>query len=383
MTSHKNRSRLLSYTAAAVTALAALSATAAPAGAASVSTWDKVAQCESGGNWSINTGNGYYGGLQFSQSTWQAYGGTGYASRADLATKKEQILIGEKVLAGQGQGAWPSCGPRAGLGQDHANPYPPGYDMTGDGKADLLALEKDGTITLAEGTGNGFTNYHTISKGFGSYVNDDRLKYADVTGDGKADLLALEKDGSITLAEGTGNGFANYHTIANGFGSYVDNSRLQFADVTGDGKADLLALEKDGSITLAEGTGNGFANYHTIANGFGTYLDDNRLKFADVTGDGKADLLALEKDGSITLAQSTGNGFTNYHKISQGFGAYLDDDRLKYADMTGDGKADLLALEKDGSITLAESTGNGFTNYHTIAKGFGTYLNDHRLQFAG
>ncbi|MFP3991965.1 transglycosylase family protein [Streptomyces sp. E11-3] len=78
--------------------------------AATASQWDQVAQCESGGNWSINTGNGYYGGLQFSSSTWAAYGGTQYASTADQASKTQQIEIAEKVLAGQGKGAWPSCG---------------------------------------------------------------------------------------------------------------------------------------------------------------------------------------------------------------------------------------------------------------------------------
>jgi LysM repeat protein len=80
------------------------------ASAATASEWDAVAQCESGGNWSINTGNGYYGGLQFSASTWAAYGGTQYASTADQASKAQQIEIGEKVLAAQGKGAWPNCG---------------------------------------------------------------------------------------------------------------------------------------------------------------------------------------------------------------------------------------------------------------------------------
>jgi hypothetical protein len=84
----------------------------APTGvpAPSVHDWDAVARCESGGNWSIDTGNGYYGGLQFSQSTWDAFGGGAYAARADLATKSEQIAVAEKVLAGQGPGAWPVCG---------------------------------------------------------------------------------------------------------------------------------------------------------------------------------------------------------------------------------------------------------------------------------
>ncbi|MEV4558479.1 transglycosylase family protein [Kitasatospora sp. NPDC049285] len=85
------------------------------ASAASVSTWDKVAQCESSGDWSINTGNGFYGGLQFTNSTWAAFGGTAYASRADLATKDQQIATAEKVLAVQGPGAWPVCSIQAGL----------------------------------------------------------------------------------------------------------------------------------------------------------------------------------------------------------------------------------------------------------------------------
>jgi hypothetical protein len=81
-----------------------------PAPVASGNDWDAVAQCESGGNWSINTGNGYYGGLQFSSSTWLAFGGGDYAPRADLAAKTQQIAIAEKVLAAQGKGAWPVCG---------------------------------------------------------------------------------------------------------------------------------------------------------------------------------------------------------------------------------------------------------------------------------
>ncbi|MFF1402880.1 transglycosylase family protein [Streptomyces sp. NPDC058294] len=80
------------------------------ASAATTSEWDAVAQCESGGNWAINTGNGYYGGLQFSASTWAAYGGTQYAATADRAGKGQQIAVAEKVLAAQGKGAWPVCG---------------------------------------------------------------------------------------------------------------------------------------------------------------------------------------------------------------------------------------------------------------------------------
>jgi resuscitation-promoting factor RpfA len=88
---------------------AGLGVLVSPAQAASHD-WSGVAQCESSGNWSANTGNGFYGGLQFTQSTWEAYGGGQYAPRADLASPDQQIAVAEQVLAGQGVGAWPVCG---------------------------------------------------------------------------------------------------------------------------------------------------------------------------------------------------------------------------------------------------------------------------------
>ena len=72
--------------------------------------WDAIASCESGNNWAINTGNGYYGGVQFDQNTWERHGGLRYAQRADLATREEQIAIAEVTRARQGWGAWPVCG---------------------------------------------------------------------------------------------------------------------------------------------------------------------------------------------------------------------------------------------------------------------------------
>ena len=76
------------------------------------SVWDKLAQCESGGNWSINTGNGYYGGLQFSLSTWRAYGGSGMPNKA---SREQQIAIAKKLQADAGWGAWPACSSKLGL----------------------------------------------------------------------------------------------------------------------------------------------------------------------------------------------------------------------------------------------------------------------------
>lgn len=90
--------------------------TAAPApSVAGGSTWDRLAQCESGGNWAINTGNGYYGGLQFNQGTWASNGGTAYAPSAHLATREQQISIAERVAAGRGFAPWPACAAKLGL----------------------------------------------------------------------------------------------------------------------------------------------------------------------------------------------------------------------------------------------------------------------------
>ncbi|MET9888375.1 transglycosylase family protein [Streptomyces sp. NPDC006430] len=109
-TAIQRTTRIVTLAGVAGVAVAAPLMTAGSASAATASQWDRVAQCESGGNWAINTGNGYYGGLQFSSSTWAAYGGKAYAAQANQASKSQQIAIAEKVLKGQGKGAWPSCG---------------------------------------------------------------------------------------------------------------------------------------------------------------------------------------------------------------------------------------------------------------------------------
>jgi len=106
-----NTGRLLARTAIAGAATVAPLA-AAPAAHAEGTVWDKLAQCESSGNWAINTGNGFGGGLQFTPSTWHAFGGEG---RAEDASRVEQIVVAERVLAKQGWGAWPACSRKLGL----------------------------------------------------------------------------------------------------------------------------------------------------------------------------------------------------------------------------------------------------------------------------
>lgn len=94
---------------------------ATSASAADAATWDRVAECESGGMWSANLGNGYYGGLQLSQEIWQEFGGAAYAPSADLASRSQQIAVAENVLAARGPVAWTGCSEIAGLKNDGAD----------------------------------------------------------------------------------------------------------------------------------------------------------------------------------------------------------------------------------------------------------------------
>jgi resuscitation-promoting factor RpfA len=106
---------LISAALVTVTAMVAMLAAAAPADAARLRTWSRLAHCESGGRWHINTGNGYYGGLQISRSTWRAYGGGRFGALPSRASKAHQIKVAERIKRGQGWRAWPACSARLGL----------------------------------------------------------------------------------------------------------------------------------------------------------------------------------------------------------------------------------------------------------------------------
>ncbi|MFD9124983.1 transglycosylase family protein [Kitasatospora sp. NPDC059571] len=109
--------------------------------------WDRIAACESGGRWQADTGNGYYGGLQFDRATWRANGGTAYAPRPDLATRDQQIAVAERLAARRGLAPWPACGARAGrTAGAHAVPAPrPARQpaATGDRAEDDRAVAAD------------------------------------------------------------------------------------------------------------------------------------------------------------------------------------------------------------------------------------------------
>ncbi|HEY0816272.1 MAG TPA: transglycosylase family protein [Pseudonocardia sp.] len=115
---------------------APLLAAAPAANAAPDTTWDRVAQCESGGHWNINTGNGFFGGLQFTASTWRSFGGVQFAATPQQASREQQIVVAERVLAGQGWRAWPVCSRKAGaMGQPATPRSVPTFSLAAAAKA--------------------------------------------------------------------------------------------------------------------------------------------------------------------------------------------------------------------------------------------------------
>ncbi|WP_327132355.1 LysM peptidoglycan-binding domain-containing protein [Streptomyces sp. NBC_01343] len=171
---------------------------AGSASAATAGEWDRVAQCESGGNWSINTGNGYYGGLQFSSSTWAAYGGKAYAAQANQASKSQQIAIAEKVLKGQGKGAWPSCG--VGLSNS---------SYTGGGTTDTPKKTETKTETKKTQPKKTEPKKETKRETPAPVTRSERSEAAPVvkTGNGSYEVKAGDTLGTIAEANGVKGGW--------------------------------------------------------------------------------------------------------------------------------------------------------------------------------
>ncbi|MFF1414164.1 FG-GAP-like repeat-containing protein [Streptomyces sp. NPDC058289] len=361
--------------------------------AASVATWDKVAQCEATGNWQIIDSTGtYFGGLQISLPTWNAFGGKQYASYPHRATKQQQILIGEKILAGQGWRAWPNCG--AVLANDHADPYPtdpPGpvgmvhltaADFTGNGKPDLVGVESaTGKLWLYPGNGaGGLGTRIQIGSGWGAM---SKLSAADFTGDGKADLLAVENStGAFYVYPGAGaaSGTSTLGArtqIGSGWGSMRD---LTAVDVNKDAKPDLLAIDGNGALWSYQGTGS-LAGMNTlgartqIGSGWGGMTE--LAVPGDLNADGKADLLAVDAAGALWKYPTTGSlaGMNTLGARTQ-VGSNWDSMRqLVGADFNADGKGDLDAVEapsgETGDFFFYPGNGSGgFGNRVDIGSGW-------------
>ncbi|MFJ6012657.1 transglycosylase family protein [Streptomyces sp. NPDC092952] len=170
---------------------------ASGASAAEATTWDRVAECESGGAWSADFGNGSYGGLQISPEVWKAYGGETYADRADLASRAQQIAVAEKVLADKGPQAWPSCAVISGLATDGSLPgVDPGTTPSGD--------EQDDTSDVVTPPHSAWEGADAVDGSDGSSGNSGKHKGGS-NGNGKGSKApSAETSPSATPSDSTG-----------------------------------------------------------------------------------------------------------------------------------------------------------------------------------
>ncbi|ANW22457.1 transglycosylase family protein (plasmid) [Streptomyces clavuligerus] len=353
--------------------------TAPPAAAASVATWDKVAQCESGGNWSINTGNGYYGGLQFSQPTWAGFGGLDYAPRADLATKREQILTAEKVLAVQGQGAWPHCGPAANLGADNADPYPdpvpPVSKVTGLASGTVAT----GTITL----GAQVTN--PVGKPTKATFYVDGAAVGTDTGAGPHYSISLDtttlSDGAHTVTVRAVNDSGQTGPMSDAV-SFLTANRANTSrttgDFNGDNRDDVAVLYDNGRN--ADGTHRtALWTFTSTASGFGPPVkkwdsvsapvnswswDRSKVATGDFNGDGKDDIGVLYDEGTSQMGTpaaalwtflSTGSDFAEpskkWYSTTSADSWTWDRSKVTTGDYNGDGRDDVGVLYNNGQAS--------------------------------
>lgn len=288
---------------------------------------------------------------------------------------------GVRASYGRGSTYWQvaqSFGSSFAVGDETQDPASSGaddaafVDVTGDGLSDLvLWFSASRTLMVAQSQSGGrFASLKTWSKGEGSAT--DRLLFADVSGDGRADALFVNRstgEWSVSVSSGTAFRTPSLWKSGHGIGS---TSQLA-ADVTGDGRADAIAFfSATGNWWVAASTGLLFGGYSQWKSGHG--IGSTSQQAADVTGDGRADAVVFfSGSGSWWVAPSTGSAFSSYSLWRSSHGAGSTYQWL--SDVTGDGKVDaVVGYEKTGSYFVAPSLGNSFGTDARWLSGFGAAL---------
>ncbi|MFI9269758.1 FG-GAP-like repeat-containing protein [Kitasatospora sp. NPDC052896] len=250
-------------------------------------------------------------------------------------------------------------------------------DWDGDGKADYLTVGDDGAVSVYLNRGGdghgGWQELGQIARGV--TTDRSRVRFADFDGDGKADYLVINQDGSVTAylnRGGDGNGgWQVLNKVAAGM--TTDQSKVRFADWDGDGKADYLTITDTGTVSafLNRG-GDGHGGWQELGQiARGVTGDRTRLRFADLDGDGRADYLVVNPDGAVTAYLNRGgDDHGDYQLISRvANGLTTDHDRVQFADFTGDGHADYVLANPDRSVTVyAWNGGDGNGGWSDLGK---------------
>ncbi|GHC64318.1 FG-GAP-like repeat-containing protein [Streptomyces cinnamoneus] len=256
-------------------------------------------------------------------------------------------------------------------------------DFNGDGKADYVVVDDNSAVTVWVNNGGdgrgGWNEWGRVAEGVG--VTGDKVRFADVNGDRKADYIAVDDKGGLHAwinngGDGRG-GWNDWGMIAAGVGVTADKVRL--ADINGDGKADYIAVDDKGGLRVwlnngGDGRG-GWSEYGQIASGVGVSADKVRL--ADVNGDRKADYIAVDDKGGLHAWINNGGdgrgGWNDWGMIAAGVGVTAD--KVRLADINGDGKADYTVVDDNGAVRVWLNNGGdgrgGWTGLGRIAEGAG------------
>ncbi|MEU9605337.1 FG-GAP-like repeat-containing protein [Streptomyces sp. NPDC048057] len=243
-------------------------------------------------------------------------------------------------------------------------------DITGDGRADYLVLGPNGAVDAYQSDGgSAWTNLGRIANGSAAWTRDD-VRFADVTGDGRADYLVLGPNGAVDAYRyDGGTAWTNLGRIANGSAAWTKGD-VRFADVTGDGRADYLVLGPQGAVEAHRyDGGTAWTNLGRIANGSAAWTKGD-VRFADITGDGRADYLVLGPQGAVEAHQyDGGTAWTPLGTIGTGSAGWTKEE-VRFADVTGDGRAEYLVMGPNGSLDAHRYEGNNnWTDLGRIAGG--------------
>ncbi|MEU7134732.1 FG-GAP-like repeat-containing protein [Streptomyces sp. NPDC046261] len=256
-------------------------------------------------------------------------------------------------------------------------------DFNGDGKADYVVVDDNSAVDVwinngGDGRG-GWVSWGRVAAGVG--VTGDKVRFADINGDGKADYIAVDDKGGLRAWINNGGdnrgGWTEYGTIASGVGVTAD--KVRFADINGDRKADYIAMDAKGGMRAWINNGGdnrgGWTEYGTIAAGVGATSD--KIRLADINGDRKADYIAVDDKGGLRAWINNGGdnrgGWVEYGQMASGVGVTAD--KVRFADINGDGKADYTVVEDSGAVQAWINNGGdgrgGWISWGRIAAGVG------------
>jgi GH25 family lysozyme M1 (1,4-beta-N-acetylmuramidase) len=236
-------------------------------------------------------------------------------------------------------------------------------DVTGDGRADVVARKPDGSLLLYANGGSNTAPYSAGATIGSSWQGFRTVTAGDVNGDGRADLLAVGSDGSLVRYLNNGSATYPYSSGTVAGSGWQGFSSVLAAEVNGDGRADLLAIGADGSLRQYVNTGSDSAPFSSGAVIGSSWQGFRQVVAGDVNGDGKADLLAIGTDGS--LRQYLNNGSASFpYSASAVIGSGWNFRTVMAGDVTGDGRADLMTVSTDGTLRLYTNTGNDTGPYN-------------------